>query len=254
MLKAKEVTKLMTRLFCVPVEECNANAVYQDILNRRLNRREMEQNFDVAFRNIVLGESKASLAREIGVSQTMISQRCARARDASYCRIREIFPENEIVEYFSKNCVRPDIDMFVEFTVIRGLTKFNEVQSVPPNELNQAFREYIVHQRDRFISRECAKFGGPWLSNRWGVMSIMDNSMSGVEAATGISYISFYEDLSIESYIEICGCDTEYAFVKHCENYVETWFPGSGITTASLTNAEFRELFSLNDDDEEVIS
>ena len=248
MLKSKEVTKLMTMIFGVPVEESNANDVYQDIMARR----GMEANFDFAYRNVVLEEPKVSLAREIGVSQTMISQRCARARDAMYYRIQDIFPDNEIASYCSEAFSQPEINMFIEFTVSRGITKLDEVLAISPREINQIFRWYIICQRDRFISRESEKFGGPWRS-RWGVISITGNSMSGVEASTGISYNSFYDDLSIESYVEICGCDIEYDFVKHCPHYVETWFPNSGVTTASLTDAEFRELFSLNDD-EEVIS
>lgn len=249
MLKSKEVTQLMTMIFGVPVEESNANTVYQDIMARR----GMEANFDFAYRNVVLEESKVSIAREIGVSQTMISQRCARARDAMYYRIQDIFPDNEIASYFSEASPRPEIDMFIEFTVSRGITKLDEVLSVSPREINRIFRRYIILQRDKFISRECEKFGGQWGVSRWRFVTVMDGSMSGVEAATGINRTDFYHYLTLESYIEICGCDYEFDFIKRCPHYVETWFPNSGITTASLTDAEFRELFSLNDD-EEVIS
>lgn len=230
MLKNVEIKKTMEVVLHAPVDEERAVALYGDILNNK-SSGDAELSFECLYRNAVLQESKASLARELGVSQTSVTYRIQRARARVYKGIGFIFPENDIYTSTSNHYFA--VDRYFEFNE-RGVTKLADVNRISPAEINQIFKNNVIHgDKRRFEGMLADKYGKLFI---WGI----PDKKFFIE--TGMSYIE-YTDLSLEGYIRICGCEEEFKFIKMCPMYVETWFPDSGITTEAMTEDQFKELF-----------
>lgn len=227
MLSNKEVVRLFSKVIGMPVKPDISSKVYEVLC------KQSTRTIDILYDNVILGVPQTHIARNIGRTPGRVNHQCSSAK----CRIRKaiptLLPEVEIASSY------PIIgwNAFESLVVKRGITSFREVLNIPPNELNKIFESCILYTRDDSLYYAKYVFSTTLIEK-------------AIEWHMGISY-NHYMALSLEAYIEILGCDAEFRFIKLCPHYIETWFPKSGYATETLTDEQFRELFSLNSEEED---